>query len=180
MSSHGLHHVSGVGVLCFFWGLINPRVLRFLALFLIVQVHLGNIRLRGVETDVLVTFYEPLIIRWVIFFNVSVTKLLVSFYNLVIINVCGPYVVTLPNMTPILEWYMASIKNRHWTHMMRLDDVLKYRHHSKFTREHHNWDDLCNHSKRTRIIFTLASYLAFCETPILKLEVTIYMIRHKC
>ena len=43
---------------------IQPSCIEFFsALFFSVQVHLGNIRLRGVETDVLVTFYEPLIIR---------------------------------------------------------------------------------------------------------------------
>ena len=41
----------------------QPSCIEVFGSVLIAQVHLGNIRLRGVETDVLVTFYEPLIIR---------------------------------------------------------------------------------------------------------------------
>ena len=44
-------------------------------------------------------------------------------------KVCGPYVVTLINWTPIFEWYMVrfAVKNGHWKGCgtMRLDCVLK-------------------------------------------------------
>jgi hypothetical protein len=53
---------------------------------------------------------------------------------------------------------------------------LKYRQHSKFTNEHIQ-EVLCDDLKIKRI-FTLDSYGVCVSTPILKLEMIIYVIHH--
>ena len=81
-----------------------------------------------------------------------------------------PYVVTLLNWMPIFEWYMArhEVENRHQRgvcYLQRKDNVLKHRHHSRFSREHHNREQLCYHLESMMsslwTLVTFASLLNF-------------------
>ena len=56
-------------------------------------------------------------------------------------NVCGPYVLTLLNWTPIIQWYTARfvIKNGHQKDMWYIWDWImcsKYVYHSRFNSKH--------------------------------------------
>ena len=66
-------------------------------------------------------------------------------------------------------------------HVLQLHWAMcsKYRDHSRFNSERHNWEGLCDHLKIIRI-YTPTPYNFCISNPILKLDMTIFVIHRNC